>query len=429
MARWGEIKDPVHGYIELNECEIAIIDTPQFQRLRRLRQLSGAYLTYPGAEHTRFHHSLGVLHIAGGIAEQFQDIGLINSEEAQEIRSAALMHDLGHGPFSHLFEEVLNKRELNHEILTTRIIKETQVAEMLDAYGLDPEELSLLSVGKSQTSKPFINQIIAGQFSADVLDYLVRDSYFTGVEYGRVDIHRLMRSMDVLDNHLALKDTALYVLEAMVIARYEMFKAVYFHRSVRAAEVMLVRALELADEELGLTEFDTIEEYLRLDDSSILHKLISLKDSESRKSRTAYDLTMGFSNRDLLKCAYETVVHRRDRFNVNMMIMSGIRNNLETDLADKAKVDKDYVIIDVSTAPSVPYYALQKSPQDIPLFHRNPDGEKIPISFSQISPLGDTLIGYLDIMRVYTRKENLEPVRNAAEKLFGQENSTTKVSY
>ena len=429
MARWGEIKDPVHGYIELNDCEIAVIDTPQFQRLRRLKQLSGAYLTYPGAEHTRFHHSLGVMHIAGMIAQHFLDMELINSYETQKIRSAALMHDLGHGPFSHLFEEVLNKRELNHEILTSRIIKETQVANELSAYGLDPDEMSTLSVGKSKTSKQFMNQIIAGQFSADVLDYLVRDSYFTGVEYGRVDIHRLMRSMDVLDGSLALKDTALYVLEAMVIARYEMFKAVYFHRSVRAAEVMLVRALELSEEELGLTDFETMEDYLRLDDSSILAELASLKDSQSSKSKTAYDLAEGFTNRKLLKCAYETVVHRRDRFNVNMMLMSGIRNNLETDLADDADVDKDYVIIDVSTAPSVPYYALQKSPQDIPLFHKNPDGEKIPINFSQVSPLGDTLIGYLDIMRVYTKKENLDAVRKAAETLFGQENATMNISF
>ena len=427
MARWGEIKDPVHGYIELNDCEIAVIDTSQFQRLRRLKQLSGAYLTYPGAEHTRFHHSLGVMHIAGMIAQHFLDMELINSYETQKIRSAALMHDLGHGPFSHLFEEVLNKRELNHEILTSRIIKETQVANELSAYGLDPDEMSTLSVGKSKTSKQFMNQIIAGQFSADVLDYLVRDSYFTGVEYGRVDIHRLMRSMDVLDGSLALKDTALYVLEAMVIARYEMFKAVYFHRSVRAAEVMLVRALELSEEELGLTDFETMEDYLRLDDSSILAELASLKDSQSSKSKTAYDLAEGFTNRKLLKCAYETVVHRRDRFNVNMMLMSGIRNNLETDLADDADVDKDYVIIDVSTAPSVPYYALQKSPQDIPLFHKNPDGEKIPINFSQVSPLGDTLIGYLDIMRVYTKKENLDAVRKAAETLFGQENATMRL--
>ena len=429
MARWGEIKDPVHGYIELNDCEIAVIDTSQFQRLRRLKQLSGAYLTYPGAEHTRFHHSLGVMHIAGMIAQHFLDMELINSYETQKIRSAALMHDLGHGPFSHLFEEVLNKRELNHEILTSRIIKETQVANELSAYGLDPDEMSTLSVGKSKTSKQFMNQIIAGQFSADVLDYLVRDSYFTGVEYGRVDIHRLMRSMDVLDGSLALKDTALYVLEAMVIARYEMFKAVYFHRSVRAAEVMLVRALELSEEELGLTDFETMEDYLRLDDSSILAELASLKDSQSSKSKTAYDLAEGFTNRKLLKCAYETVVHRRDRFNVNMMLMSGIRNNLETDLADDADVDKDYVIIDVSTAPSVPYYALQKSPQDIPLFHKNPDGEKIPINFSQVSPLGDTLIGYLDIMRVYTKKENLDAVRKAAETLFGQENATMNISF
>jgi HD superfamily phosphohydrolase len=428
MQRW-EIKDPVHGYIELTPTERSIIDTPQFQRLRRLKQLSVAHLTYPGAEHTRFHHSLGVMHIAGEIAQRLEDVDLIDEEEHKKIRIAGILHDIGHGPFSHLFEEVLKKRNLNHEQITTRIIKETEIGDVLGSAGIDSEEMSTLAIGHLDYSKPYINNIIAGQFSADVMDYLPRDSYFSGVEYGKIDIDRLVRSISVVNDILAVKDTALYVLEAMVIARYEMFKAVYFHRSVRAAETMLVRAMELAEEELDITGFKTMEEYHQLDDYSIIHILNTLKDSRSKDSQTAYELTQRFVNRRLLKCAYETVVHRKDRFTVNMMLMGNIRDSLEKDIASETGVDPNTVIIDVSTAPSVPYAAAQQHPQDISLYHEDREGNKTPVSFSQVSPLGGSLVGYLDIMRLYTRPEDLESVRKAAESKFGQESSTTQISF
>ncbi len=428
MQSW-EIKDPIHGYIELNKPEIDIVDSPQFQRLRRIRQLSAAHLTYPGAEHTRFHHSLGVLHIAGKIAQRFHDSELISDDDVQKLRLAGLLHDIGHGPFSHLFEEVLHKRNLNHEQMTTRIIKETPVSDILREHGLDPDEMSTLSIGQHENNKPYLNQVIAGQFSADVLDYLPRDSYFTGVEYGRVDIDRLVRSMNVVDGHLAVKDTALYVLEAMVIARYEMFKAVYFHRSVRAAECMLVRAMQLGDEELGITDFKTAEDYHQLDDGTVIHMLTTLRGSKNKPSKTAYQLTQDYQNRRLVKCAYETIIHRKDRFTVNMMLMGNIRTSIEQEIAAEAKVDPSTVIVDVSSAPSVPYYARQQKPQDIPLYTETPGGEKRLVSFSSLSPLGDTLVGYLDIMRVYTPQNDRGVVRRAAELKFGKESAFTQISY
>ena len=428
MKSW-EIKDPIHGYIELNKQEIDIVDLPEFQRLRRLRQLSAAFLTYPGAEHTRFHHSLGVLHVAGKIAQRLSSSEALTEEEVLKLRMGGLLHDIGHGPFSHLFEEVLEKRDLNHEQMSTNIIKKTSIADILRENGMDPEEMSKLSIGQHENKKPYMNQVIAGQFSADVLDYLPRDSYFTGVDYGRVDIDRLVRSMDVVEKRLAVKDTALYVLEAMVIARYEMFKAVYFHRSVRAAETMLVRAMQLGDEELGLTSFKTAEEYHQLDDSTAIQRLLSLKDSKNKQSKTAYQLTHDYQDRRLLKCCYETIMHRKDRLSANVMLMGNIRTSLEKDIADQAKADPSIVIIDVSTAPSVPYYARQQKPQDIPLYTETADGTKQPVSFSSLSPLGDTLIGYLDIMRVYAPQRDREAVRKAAESNFGKESAFTQVSY
>ena len=159
MQSW-EIKDPIHGYIELNKPEIDIVDTPQFQRLRRIRQLSAAHLTYPGAEHTRFHHSLGVMHVAGEIAQRLVDVELIDQEEYTKIRIAGLLHDIGHGPFSHLFEEVLEKRDMNHEQMTTQIVKETGVGDILSSAGINKDEMSTLAIGHLDYNKPYINNII-----------------------------------------------------------------------------------------------------------------------------------------------------------------------------------------------------------------------------------------------------------------------------
>lgn len=424
--RWGEIKDPVHGYIQVSDAERAVLDTPPMQRLRRIRQLAAAYLTYPGAEHTRFHHSLGVMHVAGRIADRLQGLGLIDGGEGQRLRLAGLLHDIGHGPFSHLFEEVMEGRGLTHEDMSRRIIRESEVANALVEHGFDSEELSDLAVGRLD-GKPFLNQVVAGQFSADNMDYLMRDSYFTGVEYGRVDINRLINSLDLLDGGLAMDTTALYALEAFVIARYEMFKAVYFHRTVRAAAVMLVRAMEYADERLGFTSFESVGDYLRLDDAHVLVRLETLRGARDGPSRTAYELWRMFRDRRLLKCAYERVVHRRDPFIVNLLTHGDIRAGLEEEIAERAGVDRSFVAIDVSTASSVPYYAAEGGPADIPVFSRGPDGSRTRRSFSELSPLVGPLIGYLDIVRVYAKAQDRKAVREAAQRAFGKETTATKI--
>jgi HD superfamily phosphohydrolase len=219
------------------------------------------------------------------------------------------------------------------------------------------------------------------------------------------------------------------VLEAMVIARYEMFKAVYFHRSVRAAEVMLVRAMQLGDDKLGFTGFKTAEEYHQLDDGTAIQRLLTLKGSKDKESKTAYTLTQNYLDRRLLKCAYETVIHRRDQFAVNVMLKGSIRNSLEQEIASEAKIDSSTVIIDVSSAPSVPYYARQQKPQEIPIYNETLDGAKHHVSFSSLSPLGDTLIGYLDIMRFYTLQKDREAVRLAAETRLGKASASNQTSY
>jgi HD superfamily phosphohydrolase len=426
----GEIRDPIHGYIYMTPVEKELIDSRPVQRLRRIKQLSGAFLTYPGAEHSRFSHSLGVMHLAGILGTHFANMSYIDEEDVQKIRIAGLLHDIGHGPFSHMYEEILGKyRNMTHEDVTQWLIKKSELKDVLTKHGYSAQDLSDLSVGKLEKSdKRFLNQIIASQFNADTMDYLVRDSHFAGVEYGKIDVHRLISSLDVFDNALAMNIAALYALEAFVIARYEMFKAVYFHRTVRAAEIMIVRAMDYANEHLELTSFQKPTDYLQLEDATVLFRLRSIKPLRTKKIRISQEFAELYSNRQLLKCVHTTIIHHRNEFYTNLMSRDEIRNQIVEEIGEKTGVDPNYILIDVPTVPSVPYYPQLGKPSDIPVFQRLPNGSKERQILSEYSPIIDALIGYMDIVRIYTLPKFRTKVRKGAAEIFGKQPFSTKIT-
>src|ERR671925_2065787 len=198
MKFTGEITDPVHRYIRFSEVEKELIDTSIFQRLRRIKQLAGAHLVYPGAQHSRFEHSLGTMHVAGYAGETLFAKGYLDDEDkVQKLRLAALLHDIGHGPFSHLFEEVLElRRRTSHENVGKQIISKSEISDILKKHGHNSSDICKLSFGESKIK--FFNEIISGGLSADLMDYLSRDGLFTGVEYGKIDYHRLISSFEVV---------------------------------------------------------------------------------------------------------------------------------------------------------------------------------------------------------------------------------------
>ena len=300
-----DIKDPIHDFISVSNSELKIIDSPIFQRLRRIRQLTGAHLTYPGAQHTRFEHSLGVMHIAGQAGHVLANKKIIKADDIENLRIAGLLHDIGHGPFSHLFEEILQeKNKVSHEDLGKKIILKTQIGDQLSKSGFDKKFISKLAFGDSKIQ--FMNEIISGVLSADIMDYLLRDGYFTGAEHAKIDHKRITQSLDVYRNKLALQKSALYSFESMMHSRYQMFKAVYFHKTVRSAEVMLLESIRLADDELGFTS-SSLDEYLQLTDEVVLSKLLSLKSSKPELKR-ARQFAQDYQNRRLLKCVFETIL-------------------------------------------------------------------------------------------------------------------------
>ena len=424
----AEIRDPVHGYIRITETERDVIDTPFVQRLRRIHQLAGAYLVYPGAVHTRFDHVTGAMHVAGQIADALSLWVDLTPDQIQEIRLAALLHDVGHGPFSHTFEEVLaEKTTTTHEDISQRIIAETSIRDVLNRHGFSPKKMSDFAVGKQSTKPQFMNEIIAGGLSADIMDYLLRDSYFTGVEYGKVDVQRVIDSLRVADKQLALDNAGLYAFEALLLARYEMFKAVYFHRTVRAAELMLVNSMKLAESALHLTDLSDINEYLEMTDERVLHDLVSLGPTDS-KLREAKQLATGFRDRRLVKCVFEQLVQRKDRVVEQLFERSRMREQVVLDIAEKAKVDRMCIYLDVPTTPSVPYTSAREALTSIKVIYG--EGKKLR---NRSIPIGDlplvgSIAGFMDILRIYTKAEDRAAVGRATANLFSDGGYMTKIS-
>jgi uncharacterized protein len=421
---WGEIKDPVHGYVYITEDEKAIIDTYPMQRLRRLRQLAGSEYVYPGANHTRFEHSLGVMYLSGQVLVNPNISKVATSDEVDMCRISALLHDCGHGPFSHVFEHLLQKElHKTHEDMTAWLIEKSEVADKLAKMGYNPKEIAPLAVGKlHRKDRAFLDQIISSAVDVDKMDFIVRDTYHTGAEYGFIDVYRLIHALDLLGENLAVELGALSALEAFVIARIESFKSIYFHRVGRAAQIMLSLAMEKADKELGLTAFKTPEEYLAIDDYTIWGAL--------KKCRASNEIISNLENRRMLKCAYERTFYEKDDMISKLFGQESYRNKICEEIAQGAGIAADGVMIDVPTVPSVPYHqGVLMGSTELPVFTRSPAGEKKLQRLSESSKIFETLKGFMNILRVYTDAANRAKVEKATSEVLGKIPSTAKISF
>ncbi|SEJ65612.1 hypothetical protein SAMN04488127_2447 [Bhargavaea ginsengi] len=238
-------KDPVHRYIHVRDQVIwDLIATREFQRLRRIHQLGTTYLVFHGAEHSRFNHSLGVYEIVRRIIDDsFSGRPQWNDSERLVTLCAALLHDLGHGPFSHAFEKVF---DLDHEQFTQRILLgDTDVNAVLSRVSEDFPRKVADVIGKTYPDKLVVS-LISSQIDADRMDYLQRDAYFTGVSYGHFDMERILRVMRPSEEQAVIKQSGMHAVEDYIMSRYQMYWQVYFHPVSRSAEVILVKILQRA---------------------------------------------------------------------------------------------------------------------------------------------------------------------------------------
>lgn len=304
-------KDPVHSYAHVTDQVIwDLIKTREFQRLRRIRQLGTLYMAFHSAEHSRFNHSLGVYEIVRIMIRNFRKYDVWNDDDRVLALSAALLHDLGHGPFSHSFEKIFNT---DHEDYTRKIILgDTEVNKVLrrvsDSF---PEEVA--SVIDHTHPNKLIVSMISSQIDADRMDYLQRDAYFTGVEYGKFDIDRLLRVMIPTKDEILIKETGMHAVEDYLMSRYQMYWQVYFHPVSRGGEVLLTLIFRRAKElyKRGYTflqepkylkpffdENVTVEDYLILDEMVVNFYLQEwMYESDTILS----ELADRFVNRELFK--------------------------------------------------------------------------------------------------------------------------------
>ncbi|USS93538.1 HD domain-containing protein [Fructilactobacillus ixorae] len=247
------IRDPVHSHIYIQDQIIMdLINTAEFQRLRRIHQLGTTSLTFPGAEHTRFAHSLGVYEIVRRICNHFQrnyptqtpNDGLWDDHERLVAECAGLLHDIGHGTYSHTFEHIF---KTNHEAITQAIItsEQTEVNQVLRKLGPNfPNQVASV-INKTYPNQQVV-QMISSQCDADRMDYLLRDSYFTGAQYGNFDLDRILQVMRPYHNGICFKKSGLHAIEYYIVSRYQMYLQVYFHKTSRSMEVILAHLLKRA---------------------------------------------------------------------------------------------------------------------------------------------------------------------------------------
>ena len=287
-----EIRDPIHGLIRLTDQELGLVNSQAFQRLRRIRQLAMADLVYPGAVHTRFEHSLGAMHVAHRIHEHLDRIEGVNEEDKRIVRLAALLHDIGHGPFSHVSEYLLDKHydrstvgeasatEKIHEKVTVDIInKVDEVASLLT----DEERSKVTRIIEGGRTRDYRRDVVSSSLDADKMDYLLRDAHFAGVRYGSFDLDKVIdvcrRHDRGSESYLVVEEQGIFAVEQLVLAKQHMTQQVYAHRVRTVTDLMIVRGLELAiedgsDEVKRLFSYDGskefLEYYLQFDDGRLM---------------------------------------------------------------------------------------------------------------------------------------------------------------
>jgi len=341
------VRDPIHGNIKLKGYIAEILESPEVQRLNNIKQLGFAHLVYPGAHHTRLEHSLGAYQIASQISEILN----IDGDEQNTVTCAALLHDIGHGPFSHTLESILlEKFGVDHVDLTEELvlgeydifesgeknfIKSQGVNQILSKNDIDKDEIVNVIRGKTN-NKSYLGQILNSTIDVDQLDYLMRDAYYTGVAYGMIDIERLLQTLMIHEENLTIDRKGVSVVENILMARALMYSSVYFHKTVRIAELMFSKAIEMVPDPKPF-------EFFRMTDAEIVGSL--------RKMGTfQQEIVTRLKYRVLFKQAYSALARDLDETSLNVIRKLEdvtYRRQKEQELEDAFGIPHGHLIIDI----------------------------------------------------------------------------------
>ena len=321
------VRDSIHDYIDLDELESSLVDTEPYQRLRWIKQLGSANLVYPGANHTRLEHSIGVSHLVKQMASQSD----VPKDEIPLVSIAGLLHDLGHSPYSHLADELPFGK--NHVEVTQDIINSSQISDILSDQGLDINEVCNLIKGDHK-----YGSLISGDIDGDRLDYLMRDSHYPGVKTG-VDTGRLVTKMSITDNELVIGESGLPVVETFLTSRSIMFPTVYFHPFSRGAELMLARATTAAID----NDVFTYDSFVSFTDHKFLSEL-NLAGGLSQK------LVNDFEKRNITKRVVSITKDKTEEMGISKSDVE----DLELSIAQKLDIDSSQIFMDLPPFKVVP---------------------------------------------------------------------------
>ena len=345
MEKYKIINDPIYGFIKIESQIIYdLMNHKYFQRLRRISQLGLSYLVYPGAQHTRFQHALGSLHLMDKAIQQLTNKGHeITSKEQEALRISILLHDIGHGPFSHALENIL-VNEINHEKITLMFMKQLNVE-------FDGKLSLAIEIFKNTYKKKFLYQLVSSQLDMDRLDYLKRDSFYTGVTDGNIGTERIINMLNVANGNLVIEEKGIYSIEKFILARRLMYWQVYLHKTVISSENMLIKLIKrakiLLENKVEIFTTSNLKYFLSEDFAKDLKKN-QIKVIEKFAELDDYDIYFclkkwQYSSDKILSILSSNLLNR----NINKIIIENEKIEQNRIIDIKNKVAKDFRLNDI----------------------------------------------------------------------------------
>jgi HD superfamily phosphohydrolase len=405
-----QIKDPIHGYIGLSEVERELMDHRVSQRLRRIKGPAGLSLVYPGADIALLGRTLGFLQMTRVFLENLGG----TPEEIQKGRLVSYLLMLANGPWANVMEEHLTIRGMPPLRLAKVLVDKTEVGKILEKHGFTNSEIKDV-LERGVPVKGVRLDIRTCPINPELIDDLERDSYFAGVDYAQLEYNRLFDSTRITKNKIAVERGSLFTLEAYLSAAVNMFDAVYFHKTVRAAELMLLRILEEAGSQLFPSPLDATDEFFNFDDLTILYRLLHVSSDEPEELKEASHLFSDYSSRHLIKLVSARTIS--DPVFLSRLSRPDGLFSVEQEIADDAGIDSRNVYVDFPDRPSVTFYPGKFDLDKIALFERGSGGYEF-WKLSDMSLLARSFSRIFKPVRVYTTRGYRSKLKKSADRVL-----------
>ncbi|MHA1771636.1 MAG: hypothetical protein ACTSYL_05500 [Candidatus Thorarchaeota archaeon] len=404
------IKDPIRGYIAFTETEKKILDLHLTQRLRNIRWPAGVYKVYPGADTSLMGHMLGFM----GMTDTMFDSLPADESTVFGARLTAMILTVSRGAWANVMEEFLENGGADRYRVAELAIKNSAVNDIIGDSTYTVEEVIDFITHGIPLKHIRIN-LSTVPINPELLDSLERDAYFTGVDYANIDFKKIFLSMAVAKNRLVVSRDSRYTLESYLAAGANMFEAVYYHKTVRAAELMLLRIIELGGDELFPFPLKDPSVYLACDDFTFHHRLLHTPPDSSEDFRTAGKIFRAYRDRDLIKLASMRSIS--DHRLLKRLSTSKGRKDTEREIAESAEIDPQRVYVDIPKRPSVTFYPGRHPLDSISMYERGSRGYEF-WSVEEISPIAKSLLMPMQTVRVYTTRGYRQRIRKVADSLL-----------